>query len=228
MAYSAGDTLVRAVMEAASGLPEDRVINDFAFHQAAAVNDADIAAMFALVDEFFRTPTATTFVVSEYISSWINRSATHALQAYKIVDGPLGSPIAEDPWLGPVARRAGSNNLPAEVACVLSFHADLTGVAEEAGAIRPKARRRGRLFIGPLVDLTVTGGDANVVVQPGFRSTLQSAAVRLMDNSEADHPWSVWSRKDKVLRPVVGGWTDNAIDTQRRRGPAATARSTWG
>jgi len=46
--------------------------------------------------------------------------------------------------------------------------------------------------------------------------------------------WAVYSPTtdavdtiDNAFNDVLDGWVDNAFDTQRRRGPAATTRITW-
>jgi hypothetical protein len=38
----------------------------------------------------------------------------------------------------------------------------------------------------------------------------------------------VWSRADAEVYPVVGGFMDNRIDTQRRRAVKASVRTTFG
>lgn len=227
MAYTPGDTLIVAQMECQSGLPADRIINTFAFKELAGIpSEPALLAMFDLVDDFFSSPTTGGDSVGEFISSWVDRAQTHTLVAYRIQAGGTGSPIAEIPWLGPSAVN-GTRNMPSECSAVLSFHADLTGIQEEAGATRPKSRRRGRVFIGPLRDSAVTN-DFDPKVDPQFSTTLRQAAVRMKDASAVFRPWCVWSRSDETLRPVVAGWTDNALDTQRRRGPAPTSRIVWG
>lgn len=225
MAYTAGDVLVRSVMTAASGLPRDVIVNDWAFRLPGAPVAQDYTDMFGWVDDFFNDVGSTGTAVGSFISNFVNRGATHSLQAYTIAAGGLGSPVAEIDWLGPNAAGA-DNGLPTECAGVLSFHADLTSILEEAGATRPRARRRGRVFIGPLTLGGVTTTTQPYMLGSGFRASLAAAGLKLRDDS--GDTWSVWSRTDQTLRPVVAGWTDNAPDTQRRRGPRATVRSTWG
>lgn len=228
MAYTAGDVLVRAVMTATSGLPADAVINDFAFQAAAAPTAADVDNMFAAVDGFYRSVTGGGQAVGQYISNQVNRGATHELQAFHIVAGPMGSPFRSDPWLGPPTVLSGPG-LPTEVAGVLSFHADLTGAVEESGATRPRARRRGRVYIGPLITSAVNTGAAPYRLADAFTLAVREAAVRTMDLGNANAvPWCVWSRADATLRPVVGGWTDDAPDIQRRRGTSPLTRVVWG
>lgn len=228
MTYSAGDTLVRAVMTAQSGLVRDEIVNDFAFTcLTGAPTGTDLTNLFNVVNGFYRDTQSNGHAVGEYISNIVNRSATHLLEAYKIQVPPMGSPIATTSWLGPVTAAATSGN-PAECAAVLSYTADLTGVLEESGATRPRARRRGRLYIGPLINAAIQTTTPPYMLETDFLQTLRQAATAMYAAADGQNwRWSVWSRKDQLLRGVVGGWTDNAPDTQRRRGPDATTRVAW-
>lgn len=228
MAYTSGDLLVRTAMQAASGLPADEVVNDFAFQFPSAVTDANITDAFAWVDNFYRETKSNGRKLSEWISNQIARTSTHSLLAYQITAGPLGSPLRIDPWLGPDTATVAAG-LPTEVCGVLSFHADMTGVMEESGATRPKARRRGRVFIGPLTTAAIVTSAPPYVLDTTFLTTLRLSAIDMMDQTTTGGAkWCVWSRKDAVLREVVGGWTDNAPDIQRRRGFEATSRVNFG
>lgn len=228
MAYTTGDVLVRAVMHAASGLPADDVINDWAFQFDHPPDSSELEDVCDNVGNFYTDPGANTHAVGEYISDQISRSATHELQAWIITAPPLGSPDFTKDWLGPIAFAAGAHGLPTECAGVLSFHADLTGVLEESGATRPRARRRGRVFIGPIGSTAIDPDTPPYYLSTLFRQTLAQAAVTLYDDAQTNGAtWSVWSRADALLRPVVGGWTDNAPDIQRRRGPAASLRASF-
>jgi hypothetical protein len=231
MAYQLGDVLVRTIMENVTGLPEDRVINDFAFATGAtAPTTTELAEIGDYVDDFFRAiPSGAGSAVGSWIGEAINRSATHTMEFYSISAAGLGSPILVNNWLGPVAP-VDSSNLPTEVAAVLSFHADLTGVQEEgAGGTRPRARRRGRVYIGPLGQSSITHAAENPLISSTLTGVLAAAGNAMRVAADADGlPWCVWSRTDQVLRPITGGWVDNAPDTQRRRGTDATTRSTWG
>jgi hypothetical protein len=228
MAYSTGDTLVRAVMTASTGLVADQIVNDFAFQWTGGGEpaEANYNDLFTAVDAFYNYTTTTTRKTGYYISNYVNRSATHELQAYEIAVGGLGSPVFTDDWLGPAT--AAGNGMPPECAGVLSFHADLTGILEESGATRPKARRRGRVYVGPLDGAAIDPSTPPYLLISAFQTTIKESANQMASLADADGwTWAVWSRKDVQLRAVVGGWTDNAPDTQRRRGPKSTARSTF-
>lgn len=225
MPYTAGDYLIQTRMSAASLLPQDTIVNDFAFRRAAgAPSDAQLDQLMFYVGEFFRAGEVAADRVGHYISEWISREVTHEIAAYKIQAGNLGSPARTMDWLGPVASGT-QTSMPPEVAAVVSFHGNLTGVQEEAGATRPRARRRGRIFVGPLNGLAIDEHLPDARLAAFFTGVLRSQCVDLADNVAAlGWSWSVWSRANAELYPVVGGWTDNAPDTQRRRGVQPTAR----
>lgn len=111
---------------------------------------------------------------------------------------------------------------PEEVAIVLSFHGQY--VSGE-----PNARRRGRVYIGPLnTSSYTTDGTSGIVVAPGTFNDLQLACSALYQVIQPEgilH--AVWSRADDTLYDVVEYSADNRLDTQRRRGPVATQRIAW-
>lgn len=221
----ANDLLIRTVMTSFTGLVEDQVVNDFALRSVGISDAAAIAAADAMMQEFWREDDSAGNSVGEYISNFVDRGATHEIQVYRIqADGSLDSPIGTSAWLGPKAALSTSGQAT-EVQGVLSFHADLSGVLEESGATRPRARRRGRLYIGPLNNQAIDETTPPYFLSDEFRFCLQSAGSRLI--SLYGGGWSVWSRADGTLRSVVGGWTDNAPDTQRRRGVTSTSRTTF-
>lgn len=134
---------------------------------------------------------------------------------------------------------AGGTALPAEVALVGSFQAALeSGLAQN--------RRRGRVYIGPLSDLARDaagnlGRPATVAITA---LNLSMSRLKAASDAAVDWSWIVYSEgardnsdpdipyKDRPLlpptfAPVANGWTDNAFDTQRRRGEIATAKTIW-
>lgn len=222
------DILVRTIMQGSTGLPEDRYVNDFAFRYVGLLppTNAQLLLLFGAVDGFFNDVQAGGNRVSHFIGEAVNRAVTHEMEFVDISIG--GSPRLSEPWLGPAVPIFANNNLPTEVAGVLSFHGNLTGIPEEVGATRPKARRRGRLYIGPLITASVAFATANPFLNGSFTTCLRQAAGAMQDEAAASlFEWSVWSRANNELYQVVGGWTDNAPDTQRRRGIESTARVTF-
>lgn len=211
-----------------NGLPEDAYVNDFAFRftGGGAPTDADLLLLLDAVDTFYNDALATGDTVSDFIGEAVSRAATHEMQFFTISTG--GSPRLTENWLGPAAPATLNVNLPTEVAAVVSFHGDLTGVLEEVGATRPRARRRGRVYVGPLTTDAVSISADNPLLGANFRLAMQEGIIHMADQAAAaDFTFSVWSRAANELYAVVGGWTDNAPDTQRRRGLASTSRTTF-
>jgi len=122
--------------------------------------------------------------------------------------------------IGDVTTTSGEG-LPDEVALCLSFHANLVSG-------QPPARRRGRIYIGPLGANARTSGAPNNRPDSAFIGRLAAAATDLVDGANAASvPWVVHSEAAGDDFFVIAGWVDNAFDTQRRRGVAATSRTTW-
>lgn len=112
------------------------------------------------------------------------------------------------------------NSSPSEVAMCLSFQGEkVSGTSQ--------ARRRGRIYLGPLA--------ADGVASDGRPSSTLTTAVRTFGvnllagsgPSPATYLWTVWSTVDDGPVTVDNGWVDNAFDTQRRRGIQPTTRSTF-
>jgi hypothetical protein len=122
--------------------------------------------------------------------------------------------------------------LPNEVALCLSYQA--VAISGES-----QARRRGRIFFGPLCNtantLSATGecrpSAALVTALCGAATLLATPAATAA--GDLVH-WAVYSPTtdltetiDDAFQDVDNGWVDNSFDTQRRRGRDATARTTW-
>jgi hypothetical protein len=138
-----------------------------------------------------------------------------------------------------LAIAASSPDFPAEVALCLSMEA-----AQVSGT--PQARRRGRVFLGPINNGVIgatTLGD--VTVLSSARDAILAAAKTLATGPDlGDGRLSVFSpttagaplgegpgqytpqQLDDSFHDVVKLWIDDRLDTQRRRGGAPTARTT--
>ena len=246
----AGEFLARAVLPAVSGQPKDTVINDFAFLDATTLLVAE-----AYIEAFYNDPNVTNNrKVAEFISQTITRAVLGCRVDLYLLDSPgklagttpLGSPVLSVPWT--LGAGNGTAALPSEIALVTSFHADLTGVLEHGafsttipsseaaidqgapavhgGIIRPRARRRGRLYIGPLQGAALTT-DIATEGRPvaAFVTALKESSERLRHTAFAT--CGVWSRRDAAVLTAVGGYTDREFDTQRRRGHEGTSPSSW-
>ena len=99
------------------------------------------------------------------------------------------------------------------------------------GAPRPRLRRSGRLFLGPL-DNSVRETETDGSVRPTAASiaVVTAAAKRFADNIAAIASggyWGVWSRRNASVQPVVGGVVPNSFAVQRKRREATTIRTLW-
>jgi len=142
----------------------------------------------------------------------------HMIKYYELPGLTPNYPFEEDTF-NLAAPPAGSG-LPSEVSLVLSFQ----GI-RQAGF--PQARRRGRIYIGPLD----TSGMDDQRPLATFVTNLANAGATFKSNIQAitggQHNWAIWSSVDQECVDVANGWVDNAWDTQRRRGLRATSRTTF-
>jgi hypothetical protein len=123
--------------------------------------------------------------------------------------------------------------LPAEVAICMSYRGTLVSGSNAA-------RRRGRIFLGPVTtdvllqetgEIRVTSACtegiadlANTLMNAGDTSTWTWAVFS--PTTAGAPPWSAGELTAATLS-VVAGHVDNAFDTIRSRGAAATDRSVW-
>lgn len=217
------DRLMRAqvTIPLDSGLPEDSVVNTFYFD-----DDEDPLAGFEDSAGWAHSMLTTFYQAIDNIifSDVIGPSAT--VKYYDMRDPEPRVPKYTDTIaLTPAAIPA----CPHEVAICLSFRATVAS-GENA------RRRRGRVYLGPVNTAVVSSGR----VAAGSVTAIANAAAAMEDGYL--HPaspglhckWAIYSPTtdatssiDDAFHDVDNGWVDNAFDTQRRRGLAATVRTTW-
>ena len=216
-----------------SGKPEDRVVNTFCFEYPGADDpDKDQKIVDALVKFYNTVPSTQAKSVANYLGSQLSRVAAGGrIDLYSLVghlDGTRhGSPLATYVFTLAMAGLLHAD-WPSEVAITASFHAAYGLLAEEIGNTRPKSRRRGRIYLGPLTQQTgVEDSTFNkVTVAPGVTQVISNAMKDLMNDPDTN--WCVWSRKDQLTESVVGGFVDEAFDTRRSRGEKSVARAIFG
>jgi hypothetical protein len=154
--------------------------------------------------------------VLSYLSPLLAQNG-HGIKVYDLEDPEPRAPVIEYSWN--LTGNPGGTPMPPEVAICLSYQAaKISGV--------PQARRRGRVFIGPL-NTSAMGTDGRPAT--AFINALVGAADALKDPAGApDWDWSTWSSFDPTVSTVIdNGWVDNEFDTQRRRGRKYTTRTTF-
>lgn len=221
-----------------TGLVKDDVVNTFHFTTTEAAHSATIAAALAgHVSAGFEAVTAPgTSKLTQFISPEISRTVKPTLKVYNPIGG---SPLWVGDWPG-MSAPARIYGLPGEVACCLSYNADLTNVPEEAvddpdadtAPERPASRRRGRVYIGPLTDAAAEMSEYPIRPHSTLRNALLGFGVFLSSPTAAaltavGTKWVV--RSDSgfagAAYPVARVSVDNSFDTQRRRGVSSTVRT---
>ena len=204
---------VLAVFQRFSGLPEDVVVNSFAFRNdniaGGSEGMADDCA--SVLDNFYTVthPGATTSLRQHMGDGLVSLQ----YKVYDLGQPPPRQPIIRDSedWVEPTGAC-----LPGEVSLCLSFVATVNA-----------PRSRGRVYIGPLSDTAFDSTDGEVRPSPAVISAWAAAGAYLLDNGGAITQVII-SQADSDAKVVTGGWVDNAFDTQRRRGIAADARTNYG
>lgn len=199
-----------------TNLPRDVITNTFHF-QSDAISDAAAAALIGTrLGEFYNDVfTGGTFAAS-YVQWTLGR-----VKVFNMADPTPRVPIIE--VVSPIPLTSSSTNVPTEVAVVLSYHADYTSGD-------PAGRLRNRIYIGGLANDAINNGDTSnfPTVKTTFRNQLATAFQTLVAANGAGLEIVQRSRVGLITsRPIVGGWVDNTPDTQRRRGVAATTRTTF-
>lgn len=222
------DKLMRAqvTIPIDSNLPEDSIVNTWYF-------DGDDDA--EMVDEDYgdqvMTMLTTFYQAIDGVVLASNIGANASVKIYDMRDAEPRVPERTDTIaLAPAA----SEPYPNEVAICLSF------AAEFASGVNP-ARRRGRIFLGPIASEVGNLSAGQVRVGSAAQTAIADAAATMQDGlvhevgSVLRTRWAVYSPKTHQVTGDIGaafndvltGWVDDSFDTQRRRGYRTTSRTVW-
>lgn len=221
---------VQVTFEGVSGVPSGRYVNDWCFEGPADPTNGEWTTLFEELQKFYDdVDGAQTFPMLYYMSEEIATTG-HEMRAYELETPPPHIPLAVYSFGMTVDDTITA--LPAEVACVLSFHGDVVAGTDVGPGPHLKARHRNRVFLGPLNinSLEIIGGDTPRP-RTVFMSNMMYAAGGLLNNATliaAGWNWAIWSPTRADGEHVRGGHVDNAFDTQRRRGAAATLKQYFG
>jgi len=165
------------------------------------------------------TPAFDTFYTSmQGFLSPVVATSGHQIKWYDL-PGPGQPNYPFDETTFALGAAPSGTALPDELALCISFQ----GV-RVAG--QPQARRRGRIYFGPLDQTGITGNRPNSTIM----TAAATAMIALMSDIAAAATGSelvVWSVANQSAVAVTDGWIDNAWDIQRRRGVEATSRTTF-
>lgn len=210
-----------------TALGEDDCLNHFYWRSAPDSPNslaADVALGVAKVVDFF-------VAIQSWMPSAIVSNAT--ITAWDLLESEPRVPVVETSYA--LAGTSAVGPMPPEVACCLSYSAD------NSPGVNP-ARRRGRVFIGPLHAETTEVVGSRVVFKTALKNDFAAAALNLAgDGDPATDPlWSVFSptifnsavgtieeRYQLALAPITQGFVDGEPDIQRRRGGRTHSRTAW-
>lgn len=190
-----------------SGVPNDAVINTW--HVEVEDLSTGLTDAIAALDDFYGD-------VSSVFSQNVD-FANATFTAYKMSDPEPRAPTAV---VASTPHTSGTTALPSELAICLSFQGSrISGTSQ--------ARRRGRVYLGPLMNVQNT--TTSTVILNSTVDQIRDAAATLLaaSDADADWRWCVYSTVNDALVTVSNGWVDNAFDIQRRRGITATQRLTF-
>ena len=194
-------------LASSAGVLIDRPVN--VWHFTSDKVPATNSAIFSALSTFYNG-------LSTRLSAGIAQNG-HEVKMYDLGDPQPRAPFYTNTFNFTSAPTAAP--LPAETALCLSFQ----GIRVSG---QSQARRRGRIYIGPIGANQI---DANGRPVSALITALVSAGNTLLTASlaAAEWNWCVYSTTDAAMVQVTNGWVDNAWDTQRRRGVSASTRSTF-
>lgn len=198
---------MQVTIRTADNIPENFVTNQFATtDNISTPSDADLWR--DAVNTFYDDVSGALF------PSTIAQNG-HIVKMYA-----AGGPTPNYPYYEStfdLSSAPSGGTLPSEVALCLSFQGVRT-------AGNPQARRRGRIYLGPLD----TGVNSSGRPSTTDITTILDAAEAFYDDVAlitTAGVWAVWSPTDGQAVPLTEAWVDDAFDTQRSRGLGRTTRT---
>lgn len=220
---------VQHALQGSSGLSEDRFVNTFHLQGTGDPTEAQLTAIKDALVAFYSN-LGGAFNLGQYLADTA-AGVGRTVKIYDHQDVKPRAPIYEFVDTDTPFALNSTTAYPSEVAMCISFAAPkLSGQVQ--------ARRRGRIYLGPLNVSAGSSGDVTFQEcrpQSQFMSSCMTTFGKLMtDFAAANHILSVYSPTvDTSDTGVVGAfsvvetwWTDDAFDTQRRRGVRPLTRQT--
>lgn len=202
---------------AVTAVNEDSITNTFHFQVDPGGVEGALSALDTALIAFYNDATNG---VGKHISGFQSRAANAcSIKWYRLADAKPRVPVRTT--LFTLVAPTGTTPLPRENAIVLSMSAQVVSGLNQK-------RRRGRVYIGPITTNALTEASGDMRVSASVRTGIAGRASALKAAAlAANSPWSIYSTANASPSAVAQGYVDDAIDTQRRRGTRAVARSTW-
>lgn len=213
-----------------TAVPRDASVNVFHVFSSNPM-DQDLAdALGASFSGFYNT-------MAPFIGSQISRGTdAHIVEFAALSTGQPGvgdDTAAPAGWFHPFTLSGvnAGTNLPSEVAACLSWRAaGALNVNEEGpGGTRPRARKRGRTYVGPLTTASMTTiiGSNIPIFNQGFCEALVEAGIDLLNDLAFGDDTAllcVYSPTSGQYQLINHAHVDNAPDTIRSRGEVSNFR----
>jgi len=201
---------VQAIIKTDDAISENYVTNSWCIDCANYPSDSELDEYVVDFDQFYTTMTG-------FFGNTVAQNG-HELKFYDLSQTvPPNYPIAIKTF--DLASNPSTDGLPSEVALCLSMQG-----AKSSGF--PQARRRGRIYFGPLHAGTTADGRPTTAVINALAAAADALATGLLASTNSAI-LSIWSVANAAAVHVNDGWVDNAWDTQRRRGIDRTTRTTF-
>lgn len=143
-------------------------------------------------------------------------SQSPTVLVYRMSDATPRLPIYEDQ---PDNYTLGAGTAyPSDIAICLSYRG-------EYSSGQPRARKRGRLFIGPVIASTgAVATNEGIRVTTAARTDLLDGAEKLALEVLTSLKWVQWSETDQTWNTIVEASVDNQFDTRRSRDRLTSTR----
>lgn len=210
--------LIQHAFQDVNGLSEDRYVNTFHAVPNIPPLGGDLPGLATCIKDFYQFVSSTTDSIRLFMA-YHSQGVDSTVKMWNLDDPIPRDPIYEEVYDPPVGTSS-FPALPTEVACCLSFEAaPVSGI--------PQARKRGRIYIGPLNTdaVDVVAGTQKSRPDIRFQMTCVEAYINLIDDClDAGYVLVQYSPTTGNPSGIVRAWMDDAWDTQRRRGIAPTGR----
>lgn len=207
-----------------TGNADDVIVNTFHFEWGGGSPPvgSDYLALQTDIRNFYQAAYTGIAGTGLAFVPWVNLLNVRTT-IYDLDDTPPRVPVYDN-YAAITSTPTANSSMPLEAAMVVSYRANY------ASGI-PRARQRGRIYLGGFSANGMTAGTSSVFPQFSANqlATVGSAAANFRTAALADDwIWVVYSRAGNQSYPIVAGWVDAEIDTQRRRGNVLTGtRDPW-
>lgn len=206
---------VQVILQGDTGLPSDQYVNTWHFYHSSIAPISDHDNVRDMLKDFYTLAVPSSVSVSKYLTSKLTTTAK--VKSYNLDEDKPRVPAYESTF--PLTGLGTGMPVPYESALCLSFEG-----AKASGEIQ--ARKRNRVYLGPLAS-GILWSDGRPIATA--LTVITEAAKRLWNAADASATWDwkVYSPTNDEIYAVKHLWCDDAFDSQRRRGLAASTRVQW-